>query len=364
MSFTTSNHVFNANKVSTIYLIRHYNNISYKNHHCRKPTTRKGKKILVDREPKTIENIKKTLIMEGRKCTNEIRIALKDLYQFKKPEAKMMKQQFDITPFEDATRLEKIAKNRDSHLFMFGSSSKKRPNNLILGRIYDEQILDMVELGIRKFKSLQEFKNDKIATCVKPVIIFNGYKWKLTEELRRIKSLLVDMFHAENVDTIRLQGIEHVLSFTITEDLVIMMRSYKAHLKKSGVRTPRIELTEIGPSIDFCIRRTKLASDDLYKLSMKQPAILKVAKRKNVTRDEFGNVHGQIHVGKQDINAIQTRKMKGLKKTPEEKKADRKRKKMEKRLGESVDEDGQDEVENGGDDDDDQYETYDEEDME
>ena len=29
---------------------------------------------------------------------------------------------------------------------------------------------------------------------------------------------------------------------------------------------------------------------------------------------------GRVHMGKQDINRLQTRKMKGLKKTPEEKK--------------------------------------------
>ena len=72
----------------------------------RKPTTRKGKKALEEREPKTIENLKKTLIMEGRKCSNEIRQALKDLNLFKKPNSRMMRRNNDVTPFEDATPLE------------------------------------------------------------------------------------------------------------------------------------------------------------------------------------------------------------------------------------------------------------------
>uniref|UniRef100_U5EX67 Ribosome production factor 2 homolog n=1 Tax=Corethrella appendiculata TaxID=1370023 RepID=U5EX67_9DIPT len=295
----------------------------------KKPSTRKGKKALLDREPKTIENAKKTLIMEGRKCSNDIRLALKDLNQLKKPNVKVLKKNYDISPFEDASTIERISQKSDSHLFIFGSSSKKRPNNLVFGRMYDEQILDMIELGITQFKSLNDFKNEKIGSCVKPLIIFNGYKWKLTEELRRLKSLIFDMFQKETIDTIRLQGVEHVLSFTITEDLTILMRSYKIHLKKSGLRTPRIELTEIGPSMDLVIRRTKIGSDDLYKLSLKQPAILKVAKRKNVTRDELGNVHGRVHIDKQNISALQTRKMKGLRKTVAEKKAKRKLKKKQ-----------------------------------
>ena len=47
-------------------------------------------------------------------------------------------------------------------------------------------------------------------------------------------------------------------------------------LKKSGSRTPRIELEEIGPSFDLVMRRTKLASEDLYKRSLKQPKTIKV----------------------------------------------------------------------------------------
>ena len=42
-------------------------------------------------------------------------------------------------------------------------------------------------------------------------------------------------------------------------------------MKKSGSRTPRIELEDMGPSVDFVMRRTKLASDDLYKRSLKIP---------------------------------------------------------------------------------------------
>ncbi|EAA07848.5 AGAP003048-PA [Anopheles gambiae str. PEST] len=301
----------------------------------KKPTTRKGKKALEEREPKTIENLKKTLIMEGRKCSNEIRQALKDLNLFKKPNSRMMRRNNDVTPFEDATPLEHLAKTNDCHLFLFGSTSKKRPNNLIMGRIYEEQVLDMIEFGIDHYTALEKFKTEKISQFTKPVIVFNGYKWKLTEELRRIKNLLLDMFRIDQIESIRLQGIEHVLSFTLTDDLTILVRSYRIQLKKSGQRTPRIELTEMGPSLDLSIRRTKIASDSLYKTAMRQPAILRVTKRKNVTRDELGNVHGRVHVGKQDINALQTRKMKGLRKTAEEKRTERANKKS--RLSGSAD---------------------------
>lgn len=75
-----------------------------------------------------------------------------------------------------------------------------------------------------------------------------------------------------------------------------------------------------GPSIDFKLRRTKLAADDLYKEACKVPKESKPGVKKNISRDAFGSKMGRIHMGKQDINKLQTRKMKGLKKSAEEKK--------------------------------------------
>lgn len=97
-------------------------------------------------------------------------------------------------------------------------------------------------------------------------------------------------------------------------------------MKKSGTRTPKIELSEIGPRMDLIVRRTKFASDDLFKQSCKKPKELKVKKKKNISVDGLGSKHGRIHMGAQQINSIQTRKMKGLKKTMSERKAERKRK--------------------------------------
>jgi ribosome production factor 2 len=43
-------------------------------------------------------------------------------------------------------------------------------------------------------------------------------------------------------------------------------------------------------------------------------------------KDKFGTRHGKIHIPKQNIDRLQTRKMKGLKKTVREKKEQRKQK--------------------------------------
>ena len=62
-----------------------------------------------------------------------------------------------IHPFEDASSLEFFAEKQDASLFVVGSHSKKRPNNLTFARMFDHKLLDMVELSVTSYKSCQEF---------------------------------------------------------------------------------------------------------------------------------------------------------------------------------------------------------------
>ncbi|MBZ3874987.1 Ribosome production factor 2-like protein [Sciurus carolinensis] len=147
------------------------------------------------------------------------------------------------------------------------------------------------------------------------MLIFAGDAFDATEDYRSLKSLLIDFFRGPTVSNIHLAGLEYVLHFTALKGK-IYFRSSKLLLKKSSCRTPRIELEEMGPSLDLVVRRTHLASDDLYKLSVKMPKALKPKKKKNISHDTFGTTYGRIHMQKQDLSKLQTRKTKGLKKRP------------------------------------------------
>merc|ERR1712128_415079 len=199
----------------------------------------------------------------------------------------------------------------DSSLFMFGTHNKKHPHSLITGRLYDHHMLDMVELGIESFTPLMEFKTSKVASGSKPCLIFEGEPFSdpANTEGQRVKSLLMDFFRGPEVTNLRLAGVEHCLQFTAV-DKKIFFRSYKIVLQKSATRLPRVELEEIGPRIDWVVRRTQLASDDLYKEACKQVKnVRKVKKVKNISEDVFGTKMGRIHVGAQKVGTIQTRKI-------------------------------------------------------
>ncbi|MBN3287357.1 RPF2 factor, partial [Polyodon spathula] len=281
-----------------------------------KPKTKRSKRFLQGREPKLNENIKKAMLFKGGNANQTVTQALKDIYSLKKPNAVMYKKKNITRPFEDQSSLEFFSKKSDCSLFLFGSHNKKRPNNLVFGRMFDFHVLDMIELGIEKFVSLKDIKNSKIPEGTKPLLIFAGDAFETGNEHKKLKNLLIDFFRGPTVPCVRLVGLEHVLHITALEGK-IYLRSYKVLLKKSGCRTPRIELEEIGPSFDFTMRMIHLASVDLYKTAHRQPKALKPKEKKNISHDVFGMKYGRLHMQKQDLFKLHTRKMKGLKRKAE-----------------------------------------------
>lgn len=145
-------------------------------------------------------------------------------------------------------------------------------------------------------------------------MVFNGDRFESDETYKNMKNYFLDFFNGEVTDGINLGGLEHVISLTATPDDRVLFRTYLIQMKKSGLKTPRVELEEMGPSYDLKVRRSTLPKSDLWNAACKFAKEPKPKKQKNVEVDEMGDKYGRIHLGKQDLNKIQTRKMKGLKK--------------------------------------------------
>merc|ERR1712216_111244 len=89
----------------------------------------------------------------------------------------------------------------------------------------------------------------------------------------------------------------------------IFVRQYRIrHNKQKQVR-----LQECGPSFNLTPRRTAIASSELRKAALRQPREMASIPEKNTTHNKFGETLGRLHMEKQDLNKLQTRKMKGLK---------------------------------------------------
>lgn len=218
---------------------------------------------------------------------------------------------------------------------MFGTHSKKRPNNVTLLRTYDNKVLDMTELLlITPPEAMEPKRSIDIGVEMKPMILFAGSQWEdesSSEQAaiyRTLRSQFLDLFQGEEIPSVDVAGLQHVLMIAAGESSgtdstdpaskpVVHLRWYKVTTKRSSSpKIPRVELEACGPVLDFRVGRFREADEGMMKEAMKHGRRPNEARtKKNVETDLVGDKIGRVHLGKQDLSQLQTRKMKGLKRS-------------------------------------------------
>ncbi|KAK9454186.1 Brix domain-containing protein [Dipodascopsis uninucleata] len=294
-----------------------------------KPRNARSKRAMDSRAPQLVEHTKKALVIRASTGGQLVQNAMTDLSAYKKPDVKKFSKKNEVHPFDDTTTLEFFSQKNDASLLLVGSNTKKRPNTLTWIRTFNYQILDMIELQILNYKSIEEFKQLTINIGMKPLFNFSGPIFDTHAHYQQVKSIFLDFFRGSQVPMLDLAGIQYIISVcaggdgnvsVYSEDTSnlppIHFRVYKIKTYKSKIQTkvPRVELEEIGPRFDFKIGRVRDADPDVLKQALKRPKELEPKQKKNIETDLVGDKIATIHVGKQDLMKIQTRKMKGLKK--------------------------------------------------
>jgi len=293
-----------------------------------KPRNARSARILKAREPQLIENATHTLILHGGKCPQPIQTVLKTFASLTKPNSVLLnKKNENIHPFENVESLEFLAKKNDCSLVAFGSHSKKRPNALTLVRMFDYKVLEMVEMLLLPTADGAEGEKLQVGVGMKPMMLFAGSVWDdpsastQGQTYTMLKGLFLDMFSGEETKKIDVEGLQYLVMIAAGEPEpeqapVIHLRWYKIRTQKSGQKLPRVEVDEVGPKVDFKVGRVREAEPAVMKEAMKQgkrPDDEFRSKKKNVGMDAIGDKIGKVHLGRQDLGGLQTRKMKGLK---------------------------------------------------
>lgn len=300
-----------------------------------KPTRRGGKlvrakshkarKILESRESKVVENPKKMLVLRGNKCGRDGTEALKDMIKMKDADVIKLSRKNAIYPFEDASELEGLAGRKDASMFIMANHSKKRPNNLICGRLFGGQMYDMVEFGMENFKGIQEIRQMGKAGVVafsKPCMMFQGAEFEYSLEMKQVKSMLLDLFKGRDVEGVNLIGVDRVIVITATSDKTVKLRHYwirkgdkdrpSSSSSSSSTTSPAVTLVELGPRMDLTLRRNQLPDRDVEKQAFKVPQELKSANKKNITQTSAAEM-GRVHMQRQDLKQVALKKMKTFK---------------------------------------------------
>ena len=186
-------------------------------------------------------------------------------------------------------------------------------------------------------QTLQQFKGEKCKTGVKPLLSFSGAEFDSpsANAYTLAKNMFTDFFKGADVKDIDVEGLQLMISFFVGEQISedqkpqIHMRCWRIVTKKSGQKVPRVEVEEIGPRLDFRVGRVRMVEESRWKEALRKAKHTEVGNFvscyvsttdkvqakvvKNIETDLVGDKMGRIHLGKQDLKELQTRKMKGLK---------------------------------------------------
>ena len=306
-----------------------------------KPRNARTAKIVKAREPQVLEARKRILLLHGTKCPDPLRNVLKTISTLTKPDSlQLTKKNENIHHFENPESLEFLALKNECAVVCFASHSKKRPNTITFQRIFDNKTLNIVELLLATSAEELQAESGKLQIGVemKPMIVFAGSQWddnSSSEQallFKQLKSTFLDVFQGEEISSIDVAGLQYVLfiaagetegSGSMTEPAnkpVVHLRWYRVKTLRSNTpKVPRVELDQIGPSFDFRVGRFKFADSEIMKAAMKHGRRPNEARsKKNIETDIMGDKLGRIHLGRQDLNELQTRKMKGLKRGRDE----------------------------------------------
>jgi len=263
------------------------------------------------KKPHLVEPVKTAMIVKGQKTSQTIKDVLGDIAKLKAPSTVKYNKRNPVRPFEDSSSLEFFSDKSDSALFALGSHSAKRPDNLVLGRFFNHRMLDMAEFAVKNFKSMQSFKEPKHNLSSRTSVVFQGEEFENNADFKVMSNILLDFFVEQPTEFVNLACLDHVLIFT-SQPGAILMRHYSIVLKKSGSRIPRIELVEIGPSMDLEIRRHRFATAELRSQSNTHHRAPKSKTKKNVAKDDLHQEMGTIHIGRQNLHELDQKRPKAL----------------------------------------------------
>lgn len=272
---------------------------------------------------KQIEDEKHCLFLRNTSCPDILKRVQNDLQIQKKPNAIQYKLDEKVSPFDDSTYIEKQCEILNASLFILGTNTKKRKNTIIFGRTYNNTVRDMLEFQIipETYHSMQEYikERTKIArTNTKPIMIFLGELFETDNDMKTLRSILLDIFHGTTIDKVNPESIDRAIVVAVVEDndkKKIQFRQYTFGIWNERSDMKKLQLQNVGPNFDAIFNRSVYGPQDIIEESIRVPHnILKPNEKllKNVERGQFNTRIGRVHMQSQKLNELSQAKYKAL----------------------------------------------------
>ncbi|KAF0988087.1 hypothetical protein HZS_1352 [Henneguya salminicola] len=213
----------------------------------------------------------------------------------------------------------------DFHQFIIGSHSKKRPNNIVIGRIYNGEILDMYEFGLKNYIPIHNNNRNLCEIGQKSCHFFAGHEFQYDPNYIAIKNIFVgneylnltlDLWAPVSCKNIILSNLKHSSLYSVDSiNNLINMRGYKIISDEAmNNHESNTSFECIGPCVDFELRRLCLPNQKIFRSACKTISKIDQKKRvKNIGYDDTGAKLASVHVGKQNLKKLKISRPKALK---------------------------------------------------
>lgn len=175
----------------------------------------------------------------------------------------------------------------------------------MIGRVFDNEVLDMFELSITKFEGEVEKVLSEIDESQKLVFMAIGDAFEYNTDLLRIRNLLHDFMVQRQKGV--LVNVDSALKYTLVvqalDETTLRFCMYK-HNKATD------QMEKLPLEFEGSIGRRKLADNDRYRKALEKPKKTKSKARKNVEEDELGDKVGRIHVQQDNLKTLRVKKVK------------------------------------------------------
>lgn len=266
----------------------------------RKAKTHRGRKHLEHYKPQLEEGERRILLTQGSKTSNLSINALGFFSRLLRSRSTKINARYETRPFEDDQLLLHLSDKHHCPLFFFASNSKKRPNRLVLGRVFDRKMLELIEFEVKElaggFSALNGISSSQRVTFVAVGDVFEN-----DDRMRRVRNIFHDVF-SSSVSTINLR---ETMGFVVTmvgiDEKQVCFRLYRAE---------RGHLLDLELKLTLSIERAVLCENDAFEEACKQPK--KKKKVKNLEDNEIGQKLGRVHVRQQDLRTLRLKKIKKM----------------------------------------------------
>ncbi len=186
---------------------------------------------------------------------------------------------------------------------------------MIISRMYNHQLLDMLEVGVESCKTMVEFKKKiSIEIGQQPILLFQGDPFDLSESHIKFKNMMTDFFRIKHLKSTNIIASQRIISFTAkdNESAVVLQHFEAGKINEGLAGDGNIEITEIGPKIEMSLRRVKHADHEAWKAAtkVKKSKAKMIMKKRNISHNVLGQQVGKAYIQHQDLATLALKKPK------------------------------------------------------